>query len=281
MSQQEEVSVDELKEILERYCIGKKPLAALLGWGATTVLRYMEGVCPSGEYAGHLKKIYEEPLVYLELLEEHKERLTPIAYKKSKNAVLRYLSSSKLRCGVQYLIERSEADISPYRIVMTLFYAQAFSLALTDRALFQEECELSGEGEVPYADLYGQLKCRNTGGAFGTGSLFDAGEEHFINAAYEMLLWYGPAEIKTVFSSERRYIRTSRAASGGRRIKNEALAAYFRKVVQSYKIGKPEEFYRYFAERTGKKRKRVRIAEKKPESRMSQKKEPEGEEFEH
>lgn len=277
MSQQEGISVDELKELLERYCIGKKPLAALLGWGATTVLRYAEGVCPSGEYAEHLKRIYEEPLAYLELLEEHKERLTPIAYKKSKNAVLRYLSSSTLRCGVQYLIERSEADISPYRIVMTLFYAQAFSLALTDNALFEEECELSGEGEIPYANLYEQLKHRSAGYSFGAAGLLTVGEEYFIDVAYEMLLWYGPAEIKTVFSSERRYIRTSRTGSGGRRMKNEALAAYFKKVVQSYKISRPEEFYRYFAERTGKKRRRGKIAEKKPETQALQKEGLEGE----
>lgn len=257
MSQREGISVEELKELLERYCIGKKPLAALLGWGATTVLRYSEGICPAGEYAQHLKKIYEEPLYYLELLEEHKERLTPVAYKKSRNAVLLYLTSSKLWCGVQYLIERADADISPFRVVITLFYAQAFSLGLEDKALFWEECDLSDDGEVPYARFYEQLKKSVKHYCFGTEGMLTEQEEYIIGTAYETLLWYGPAELKTIFSAERRYIRTSRTESGGRKMKNAAIATYFKKVVQSYKISKPEEFHLYLAERAGRKRKKA------------------------
>lgn len=257
MSRQEGISAGELAELLERYRIGKKPLAALLGWGATTVMRYMEGGCPVGEYAEHLKRIYQEPSYYLEFLEEHQERLTPVAYRKSREAVLQYLASSGLWCGAQYLIRYTGADISPFRIVMTLFYAQAFSLGLGNNVLFSEECDLDREGEVPYAGLYEQLR-QNTGRrSFEAGGLLAPEEEFFLGAAYEMLLWYGPAELKAVFAAERRYIRTGRTGTGGRKMKNEAVAAYFRKIVQSYKISRPEEFHRYFAERTGRKRRKT------------------------
>lgn len=262
MSRQEEISAGELKELLERYCIGKKPLAALLGWGATTVMRYMEGGCPAGEYAEHLKRIYREPLYYLELLEEHKERLTPVAYKKSRNAVLQYLALSKLWCGIQYLLWRTGADISPFRVVMTLFYAQAFSLGLHDSALFPEECDLDDAGEIPYAGMYEQLKQNIGRRPVETEGMLTAQERFFLDAAYEVLLWYGPAEIKAVFSAERRYIRTGRTRTGGRKMKNETIAAYFRKIVQSYKISRPEEFHRYFAERTGRKRRRTKSTER-------------------
>jgi len=253
---QEGISSEELKELLERYCIGKKPLAALLGWGATTILRYADGVAPTGEYAGHLRKLYEEPLYYLELLEEHKDRLTPVAYKKSKNAVLDYLTASKLWCAVQYVIGRTEGDVSAYRVVMTLYYAQAFSLGLKDSALFLEECTLSSAGDVPYAECYEQVKINGTRHCFAAERLLTQEEERFLDAAYDMLLWYGPAEMKLVFAAERRYIRVSRTENGGKKIKNAALAGYFRKVVQGYKITKPEEFNLYFAERTGRGRKR-------------------------
>ena len=85
---QEIISAEQIKELLQRYAIGKKPLAALLGWGATTVMRYTEGVCPAPEFSATLLRLYEEPLLFLELLEENKDKLTPVAYKKSKNAVL-------------------------------------------------------------------------------------------------------------------------------------------------------------------------------------------------
>ncbi len=254
MSGQNIISVDELNELLSRYAIGKKPLAALLGWGATTVLRYGSGVCPAGEYSAHLKRLYEEPLFYLEVLETNKDRLTPVAYKKSKNAVLFYLTSSKLWCGVQYIIERAKGDISPMRVVMTLYYAQAFSLGLTDKALFTEECDLSTAG-VPYTRYYEQLKRDGVKQGFSAEGLFTEEEEAFLDAAYRMLLWYGPAELEHVFSAERKYLRISRMEGGGKKIKNAALGGFFKKVVQGYKITCPEEFNLYFAERTGRTRK--------------------------
>ena len=255
MADRDVISVDELNELLSRYAIGKKPLAALLGWGATTVLRYAEGVCPAGEYGAHLRKLYEEPRFYLDVLEKNKDRITQVAYKKSKNAVLSYLTSSKLWSGAQYVIERAKGDISPMRVVVTLYYAQAFSLGLTDKALFLEECDLSSSG-VPYAYCYGQLKqngvCRN----FSVEGIFTEEEEAFLDAAYRMLLWYGPAELQHVILGERKYLRVSRMEGGGKKIKNAAIGGFFKKVVQGYKIARPEEFNLYFAERTGRGRKR-------------------------
>ncbi len=255
MAGQDGISTEELKILLERYYIGKKPLAALLGWGATTILRYADGVVPTGEYGSHLKRLYEEPLYYLELLETNKERLTPVAYKKSKNAVIAFLTASKLWCAVQYLIDRADGDISPLRVVMTLYYAQAFSLGLTDCALFWEECDLTTEG-VPYASFYQQLKTNGVHSRFSAEGLFTKAEEAFLNASYEMLLWYGPAELRQVLLTERRYLRISRMEGGGKKIKNAALAGFFKKIVQGYKITQPEEFHLYFTERTGRGRKR-------------------------
>ena len=59
MANGEVISVEELNELLSRYAIGKKPLAALLGWGATTILRYGSGVCQESEYGARMKRVYE------------------------------------------------------------------------------------------------------------------------------------------------------------------------------------------------------------------------------
>lgn len=253
--QQDVISIGEINEMLQRYAIGKKPLAALLGWGATTVLRYTEGICPAPEFATTLRRLYEEPLLFLELLEENKDKLTPVAYKKSKNAVISHLTSSKLWCGVQYIIERAKGDISPLYVVMTLYYAQAFSLGLADKALFAEECILSEEG-LPYGPLYQQLCKKGTCYRFGAEKLFLPAEEELLHTAYYMLSWYGPAELKQVYAGERRYLRASRMEEGGKKLKNATIGGFFKKVVQGYKITRPEEFNLYFAERTGRGRKR-------------------------
>jgi hypothetical protein len=50
------ITADEIKLILDRYRIGKKPLAKLLGWGETTIIRYMEGDIPTNEYSNKLRQ---------------------------------------------------------------------------------------------------------------------------------------------------------------------------------------------------------------------------------
>ena len=253
--QQEVISIEEIDEMLQRYAIGKKPLAALLGWGATTIMRYTDGVSPAPEFSTTLLRLYEDPLLFLELLEENKDRLTPVAYKKSKNAVLHHLTSSKLWCGVQYIIERAKGDISPFYVVMTLYYAQAFSLGLADKALFTEECILSEEG-FPYGPFYKQLCEKGTCYRFGAEKLLCPEEEELLHTAYHMLMWYGPTELKQIYAGERRYLRASRMEEGGKKLKNATIGGFFKKVVQGYKITRPEEFNLYFADRTGRARKR-------------------------
>ena len=55
------ITADEIRQILEKYRIGKKPLAKLLGWGETTIIRYMEGDIPTSEYSNKLKTLLDNP----------------------------------------------------------------------------------------------------------------------------------------------------------------------------------------------------------------------------
>ena len=109
---------------------------------------------------------------------------------------------------------------------------------------------------VPYACHYEQLKRTGVKQGVSSAGLFTEEEEMFLDAAYRMLLWYGPAELEHIFSAERKYLRISRMEGGGKKIKNAAIGGFFKKVVQGYKITRPEEFNLYFAERTGRGRKR-------------------------
>ena len=45
------ISVEEINKLLQKYNIGKKPLALLLGWGEATLLRYFDGFTPRREYS--------------------------------------------------------------------------------------------------------------------------------------------------------------------------------------------------------------------------------------
>lgn len=80
------LSKEQINEIPKKYNIGKKPLSVLLGWGDTTFIRYCHGDIPAKQYRDILNKIYNDPTFYLKLLEDGKDRITDIAYKKSKRA---------------------------------------------------------------------------------------------------------------------------------------------------------------------------------------------------
>ena len=69
------ISHRKIREIPEKYGIGKRPLSLLLGWGELTFTRYYEGDIPTRQYADVLQKIYESPQYYIEMLEQNKDYL--------------------------------------------------------------------------------------------------------------------------------------------------------------------------------------------------------------
>lgn len=66
------VSLEKILAIPEKYAIGKRPLSLLLGWGEQTFSRYCDGDMPTMQYSNTLKKIYDEPDYYAEILEKNK-----------------------------------------------------------------------------------------------------------------------------------------------------------------------------------------------------------------
>lgn len=81
------IALHQLREIPEKYQIGKKPLSVLLGWEEQTFPRYFDGDVPSKACSDMLKRIRTEPAYYGELLEAGRHRLTRAAYQMSRRAV--------------------------------------------------------------------------------------------------------------------------------------------------------------------------------------------------
>ena len=64
------ISLERILAIPEKYAIGKRPISLLLGWGEQTFSRYCDGDMPTKQYSDILKKIYNEPCFYAEILEK-------------------------------------------------------------------------------------------------------------------------------------------------------------------------------------------------------------------
>ena len=89
------VTKEQIESILVSYGIGKKPLSMLLGWGETTICRYLDGDTPSEKYSAVLLNLLNNPNDYLALLESNKNNITKIAYTKSKQKTLDTINDTK------------------------------------------------------------------------------------------------------------------------------------------------------------------------------------------
>lgn len=238
------ISSEEIKLILDRYRIGKKPLAKLLGWGETTIIRYMEGDVPTNEYSNKLRTILDDPEFYYDLLCRRQECLTGVAFKKSKNAVLSKIMSSKIYAVAYYIVNKNCAEICPNYIQYLLYYAQAFSLALNDKELFQEECGINNE-HMPYLKMYESMKKCGVHTLEGCEEYLSGEEIELIDAVMECFLWYGPKALNAMVDSERSSMKISRDRYNNRIVAKDVIKGYFKEVLNQYQISGIKDVAKY------------------------------------
>lgn len=156
------ILVSDIEKIIEKYNIGKRPLSLLLGWGETTLTRYLNGDIPSKSYSNFLKKVLEDTNFMKELLEQNRERVTKHAYSECKRAieeistVTELQTENKIDSVVKYILKYS-ADITPLALQKLLYYAQSFYKVFNGEFLFDKDCEAWLHGPV-YKDIYYKYK---------------------------------------------------------------------------------------------------------------------------
>lgn len=198
---------EQLLSIMECYNIGKKPLAKLLGWGDTTIMRYLSGVEPNKEFAIKIQQLAENPWEYIQILEQNKEHITEIAYKKTKKAVYHEIFHDRSIEAMQYVITLADKDIAPYRVISVLYYAQVCSLVFRGVPLFEEEVDFSPNQSVAYPRLYEQMKQYGIHLLCPEYSSFSIEEQEYLKQVYFVLNGYSPNALKTLFVREKRRIR--------------------------------------------------------------------------
>ncbi len=153
------ITANEITGILEKYNIGKRPLSLLLGWGETTLTRYVNGDIPSKAYSEILGKINESPEYLLEILNKNKDKVTEIAYQKCLEAINLKIDSSsfcsinsKIESVANYIINKS-LEITPLALQKILYFSQSFYKVFEGEFLFDDDCEAWVHGPV-YRDVY-------------------------------------------------------------------------------------------------------------------------------
>lgn len=242
------ITSDEIRQILEKYRIGKKPLAKLLGWGETTIIRYMEGDIPTNEYSTKLKCLLDNPEYYYELLIKRQDCLTNVAFKKSKKAVLTQITASRIYTVAYYIINKSDAEICASYIQYILYYVQVFSLALYDKEMFREEYSINNE-HMPYLKVYQSMKRCGIYKLEIIDKFLEKDETELIDAVYEALSWHGPLALNKLANSEKAMLKISRDKCNNKIISKDSLKAYFKEICEKYRITTIDEIEKYISKR--------------------------------
>jgi uncharacterized phage-associated protein len=145
------ISVIEVNSIIIKYCINDYALSLLLGWKSETISRYLDGDMVEDSHNDILEKIYSNPNYYLILLQSNKERISPVDYNKSRQAVKEILSKDnteeKIDAVIKYLLIRCE-DFTQFTLHKLLYYIQSFYYVFTNKFLFEEDCEAFISGPI-------------------------------------------------------------------------------------------------------------------------------------
>lgn len=163
-SAQSLITTEQINDILKKYDIGKRPLSQLLGWGEITVTRYSGGALPTKQYSDILLEILNSPGYMDRILEENKDKIRELTYKKCKTAIKelqsdKYSSESndgKIDKATQYLIANL-SDVTPLALQKLLYYAQGFFAVFNGKFLFENNCEAWIHGPV-YKEIYHKYK---------------------------------------------------------------------------------------------------------------------------
>lgn len=251
------ISLEAILEIPKRYGIGKRPLSLLLGWGEMTYSRYCDGYLPTKQYSKILKRVYDDPEYYYNLLEDNKDNLkSSMAYEKSKRAVDELLGRHKLKLSkidivIDYLLCRCE-DITPLALQKALYYIQGFFYAFNEDYLFDEDCEAWAHGPV-YRDIYYRYKLYRFDPIEGGGICNDEDlvnyEKAIIDSVIKNLCCYSGKILERFTHTETPWLKTRgdlhSTESSDRIIDKKDISEYFCLVKENYSMMNPADIEKY------------------------------------
>lgn len=242
------ISVNQIREILDMYNIGKKPLAKLLGWGETTVIRYLEGDIPTSEYTEKLQEIAESPMYYYRILMENQSKITNVAFKKSKRAVLDVMMRSKLHVATQYIINQANAEINARQIQHILFYSQVLSLVFLGEEIFEEDAQLT-YNQMPYLNLYDSLRKQGIRTIEVNPDKLSRNDRDIIDCVQNACGWYGSKAFSAITSVERKATEDLLEGLKTKILTKDYLRNVYGRMFGQFQIKRYQDFPKYLQQR--------------------------------
>lgn len=154
------ILVDEIKDIMQKYDVEKRPLSKVLGLGEHTIEHYLSGQLPSKRYSEMLKRVLVNYQYMQKLFAENKENINERTANKIETR-LRYYdlinSHGSLIESVALYVLNSKYEITNMSLQKLLYYIEAFCQILLNERIFENRCEAWAYGPV-YPEIYDKYK---------------------------------------------------------------------------------------------------------------------------
>lgn len=246
------ITKEELLDMLDKYKIGKKPLACLLGWGVTTVMLYLqEDEIPRNEYTCHLLRLYQNPHDFRELLLENGDRLTPVALRKSLSAVESILPDSDIIRCTDYIASVLGIHGKPslLHLETVLFWSQVFSITMYSEPLFSEDFQ-PGKSGLPFRTVEDIFIRYGTWPDTGKSCDYNNPKTvELIDTVCSVFNWYGPEAMNVLMKAERNRLCGAPGARKRRTVSKEILRKCYSEVFAQAKVHKLKDIDNYLQKR--------------------------------
>ena len=260
------ITREELKDMLQKYNIGKKPLSKLLGWGETTILLYLredEEELPDNEYTRRLKNLYTHTTGFLSLLNMGQNRISSVAKRRSIEAIRNLFPKSPIFDAAEYvtnihgktLEEYGTESMSQLRLQTVLFWSQVVSLCLYNEPIFEDDYA-PGRNGMPYRAIEERMQtlgCIVPAGLYdGTGvhaSSLTEEQKAILSFVTEMFELYGIAALAELLEAEHFRLCGPKTARKRRMASKEVLKKCYGEVFKQAKVKKLKDIEGYMMKR--------------------------------
>ena len=234
------VSIEDIRDLMEIFNIGKTPLSLALGFGEITITRYLEGQVPSKEYSDVIRRALSSPAFMKEMLVKNREKIADSAFLKAMKAAegleKAFLISDKMQGAIAYIFHVID-EASP----------QGVYSAVSGKLMFSETCEAWRHGPV-YPNVYSLLRgfryspvddarfavlrCKK--------DLLSAGERQAADLVLGTFGRYGGKALELIALKEDPWVNAREGygpdESSGAEISNDSIKEYFVSVSRKYNL---------------------------------------------
>lgn len=250
------ITVEEIKSISEKYNIGAKPLATVMGIGEATIMRYLDGKNPSKEISEMLKLALRSPEFFEINLMANKDKITELAFKKALGKVKQIELSnehSKIYQTALYIASKYE-DTTNLALQKILYFINGFSDNFLGSALFSDSPEAWLHGPV-YPDIYDSLSYFKSDTidveTILNGYEFELTEQEkdYIDNVASIFACYSGTCLRNMSDLTDPWLMAREGLSddeySNREIDDKDIKKYFAEVISKYNINSVEDISKY------------------------------------